>query len=680
MKKLPSWLRYSLVIIAVFAVFLTGTPYLIQHLFSDWILEHGGKRVSIDNVDFNPFTATLKLEGLKIYSDDATILSFDTALLDTAWRPLLQQRIRLDAVHLSGFNGVIDNRNPQQLSIGGILLPRQTPTGDAQVPEHSGDTWDAGIRQLSFSNTRLVYLDNTLKLDLALDTLKLDMLEQWSPDTPADIAAHGRLNGAAFDIRGRISPFASTPRYQASLSVEQLELQPFAVFAKPALTQLAGKLSLDSELLVSMNAEGPQYEQRGNLTIEALQVGLRGVSAELAKLEANKLHVTPSLVEIDRLHHSGLALRLHINEQGEVDIANHTGARANTTKDAAQKSAPAIAINEIVIDGDSKIYFSDDSVQPPFHLTAGLNEVTLKQLDTRQPDQQSPFSIRASLGRYGRLRAEGQLQPFLSPPGAGFKATLRAFALPPLTSYTRESLGLKLDSGTLDMDLALGSHTGKLDGKATLKLHQLALKTVKSENSLQSRIPVPINVALSSLRDKNNTIELEIPVRGDAGSPDFDVSDAIGKALSGAISKGAMTYLAVALQPYGTIFTVAKYAHDKLGQIQLEPVSFAPGEASLPEKQHPYLDKVAELLKNRPKLTVKVCGTAVRKDLPAPPGNTKVDAALPATLETLAQQRADAVMAYLVEQAGATPGQLVSCAPRIEPQDPKAEPRTELLL
>ncbi len=676
MIKFPSWLRYSLVIVAVFAIFLAGAPLLIQQLFSNWLLEHGSDRVSIDNVDFNPFTATLKLEGLKIHGDNGTTLSFDSALLDIAWRPLLKQHITLDAVHLSGFKGIIDNRNPALLSVGGILIPRKSSTADAPASGDSGKAWAIGVRRLSFSNIRLIYLDNRLKLHLDLDTLKLDGLEQWAPDTPASLTSHGQLNGAAFVIKGKLSPFAGTPRYQADVSLKQLELKPFGIFAKPVLAHLAGKLSLDSEVALSMGTEGPQYDQHGDLTFEALQVWLPGKipgkpdrtpEIQLAKLQADNLHITPSLIEIDRLHHSGLTVRLHINAQGKIVGVNPVESRVNAEPKASRTSTPAVVIKEIVIDGDSAIHFSDDSVKPPFRLTTGLKQIVLEQLDTRQPAQQSPFSVRASPGRYGSLRANGRIQPFLSPPGADIKATLRAIALPPLTSYTRETLGLKLDSGTLDMDLALSSHAGKLDGKATLKLHQLALKNVKSGNSLQSRIPVPMNVALSSLRDKNNTIALEIPVSGDASSPDFDVSDAIVKALSGAISKGAMTYLTVALQPYGAIFTVAKYAHDKLGQIRLEPVIFAPGDVSIPEKQRPYLDKVAELLKNRPKLTIRVCGTAVRKDLPG-------------KLETLAQQRADAVMDYLVEQAGTAPDQLVSCAPRTAPKDPEAEPRAELLL
>ena len=689
MIKFPSWLRYSLLVAAVFTIMLAGAPLLIQQLFSNWLLEHGGERVSIDNVDFNPFTATLKLEGLKIHGDDGATLSFDSALLDVAWRPLLDRHITLEAVHLSGFRGTIDNRNPAQLSVGGIHIPHTPPGTEAPAAgKHSAD-WAAGIRQLSFRNTRLVYLDKKLKLNLDLDTLKLDGLAQWAPDTPASLSSQGRLNGAAFTIRGKLSPFAGTPRYRASISLEQLGLRPFAVFARPLLTQLDGKLSLDSDVDISMGTGGLQYEQRGKLTLEALQAWLPGKTPpqtdsppdiQLATLQADNLHMTPALVEIDRLHHTGLDVRLRINQQGKIAGFTPVKRRAKTEQTTSQASTPAVVIKTIIIDGDSTIHFRDDSVQPPFRLTAGIKQVMLKQLDTRQPTQQSPFSLRASLGRYSSLRADGRIQPFLSPPGADIKATLRAVALPPLTSYTRKTLGLKLDSGTLDMDLALSSHADKLDGKATLKLHQLALKTLDSGNSLQSRIPVPMNVALASLRDKNNTITLDIPVSGDASSPDFDISDVIVKALSGAISKGAMTYLTVALQPYGAIFTVAKYAHDKLGQIRLEPVIFAPGDVSIPEKQHPYLDKVAELLKNWPKLTIRVCGVAVRKDLPAPPGDKKTGPALPDRLETLAQQRANAVMDYLVQQAGAAAGQLVSCAPRTATEDPEAEPRTELLL
>ncbi|VAW78924.1 hypothetical protein MNBD_GAMMA15-1819 [hydrothermal vent metagenome] len=681
MTSLRPWLRNSLIAAVFIAAFLVGTPFLLQKLFSDWLLQHGGEQVSIRNIDFNPLLGTFRLESLELTRDKKTSLSVEEIRLKIAWLPLLDRQVTVQEIHLSGFSGTIDTRN-DRLSIGGIVLPQSTPD---EAPE-SEAVWTAGIRQLSFNNINMVYLDKQLQLNITLDELVLGVLEQWSPDTPAKIRARGSIDGAAFTIKGEISPFASTPRYQTSLSVKQLPLAPFAAFAAPTVTQLAGTLSFEGSLDLALSENGPQYEQRGTLTLEALKVGLDAEHSDeipmlqLARLEASDMLVTPELVSVGTLHHSGLVLQLHINEQGELDTGKQPA--ANDAPATEQASTLDIAINKIVIDTDSMIHFSDDSVKPPFKQTIGLRNVVLQQLDTRKPSQQSTLSIDASFGNHGNLKADGWVQPFLDTPGISLKAIARAIGLPPMSSYTQAALGLKLDSGTLDLDLDVKSQAGKLDGQASVKLHQLTLENVESENSLQDKLPVPINMALSTLRDSNNTIELDIPFSGDTSNPEFDVSDAIGKAVADGLSKGAMTYLTLALQPYGAILTVAKYANDSLGQVRLQAVSFSAADASLQTDQHPYLDKVAGLLKKRSSLTVRVCGVGVQKDLPVPASGTSNNAPKDprAILEALAQQRADLVMTYLVDQAGVSPSQLVHCAPRAEPDDARAEPRTELLL
>lgn len=710
MIKLHPWLRNSLILAILFALLLVGTPFLIQKLASDWLRKHGGEQVEIRNVDFNPFTGTLVLEGLQVRGKGHQALGFDKALLDIAWLPLLDRHITVQAVHLSSFSGVIDTRDPDTLVIGSLHIPVRGPNNTPEQNHNTGTAWAAGIRQLSVSDVRLTYLDKTLRLDIGLDRLELSVLEQWAPGNPANLNARGNINGGKFAIKGKIKPFADVPDYRLAISVKQLPLEPFAALARPTLTQLAGKLSLDGKLELSLPDTGMQYAQQGKLAVESLQVWPAGSrkedspAVELARLEANDMDITPALMSIGQLHLSGLALQAQIDEQGELNLTDTGEPAQPVTNDTPQqnttdkqKAAMAIAIGEILVDGDSVVHFSDKSVKPPFRMEAGLNHVSLKQIDTRKPEQQSPLSIDATVPPNGSLKAEGQVQPFVDPPAIHVKAKARAIALPPLSSYTRQSLGLKLDSGTLDMDLALDSEAGKLEGKTTLKLYQLALETVESRNSLQDQLPVPINLALSTLRDNNNTIELDIPFSGDAENPNVDISDAISKALATALSKGAMTYLTVALQPYGAIFTAAKFAGKKLGAVALQPVTFPAGEATLPESRYPYLGKLAGLLDKRPKLTVRICGTSVRKDLFHPPkdgakaekdkvevipeaNDAAVDETQKQQLEALAKQRADNVMTYLVKTAGANPSQLVSCAPRVELDKPDSEPRTELLL
>jgi hypothetical protein len=73
------WFRISAVILVIFLGILVGLPYLIKQQARIWLEDHGGDRVAIRDVDFNPFTAELVLEDLLIEVEDRQPLHFDTA-------------------------------------------------------------------------------------------------------------------------------------------------------------------------------------------------------------------------------------------------------------------------------------------------------------------------------------------------------------------------------------------------------------------------------------------------------------------------------------------------------------------------------------------------------------------------------------------------------------------------
>jgi outer membrane protein OmpA-like peptidoglycan-associated protein len=236
-----------------------------------------------------------------------------------------------------------------------------------------------------------------------------------------------------------------------------------------------------------------------------------------------------------------------------------------------------------------------------------------------------------------------------------------------------------------------------MEGEATLLLHQLSLQSTDSEDGLASKLPVPMDVALDTLRDKNNTIKLNIPIKGDADQPEFDISDAINQAVAKAVVLGASTYLKYVLQPYGSLLMVAEYAGEAATRVRLDPIEFEPGQAALDDTDRDYLSKVAQILKDRPQIAIKLCGVAVKRDalhLQQQRSKDKKEksdksgsmAEIPVDTEqlrTLAEQRAAAVKDYLIEHFQAPANRIVGCRPRIETDESEKTdriPRTDILI
>ncbi|MFQ5643291.1 MAG: DUF748 domain-containing protein [Thiogranum sp.] len=847
------WFRITLLILVLLLAVLAGMPVLIERLAEQWLEQHGGERVEVQNVDFNPFTGILRLDDVSVQVQDRTPLSFTMAELNLAWLPLFHKQIRVQSIELTGFRMVV--RNEDALSIGGIQLPAgEQDAASDQSTDESMD-WMAGIDILGLHDFTLLYHDRNISSTLYIDSLQLSNLAQWTPEQPARLEYRGRINDAPLTLDATLAPFSATPVYKGSLSVRDLQLSNFESLAKPALEKLAGLVSLDGDFGIEQNGQALQVRHKGTLSVATIEVShpearvgnqasewtgttdlniaLDGATAlqlrnegklDIGKLSvglaARKLEVQqdklvldgsfeltdkPSgpafslradidilqpdleapekkmdVVNADRFRIKGLELdeqprfraekitadglnigrrmasprnedrdaaffragQLHIDDVTHADGATSIGTiheqdvhvlyhrdkdgnwQVNTLLAVllGEKKTPAgktggdtaataaasgeagvtdgtagktrLAIGLIDVSDGSTMTILDEAVTPAFRETLTFSKFSLEKLDTMKPDQPGILTLDSKLGKHTGLSASGFVKPFLQPPGLDLEGKLYAMDLPRLSPYTRDSLGVLLDSGTLDVDLKIKSENSVMSGKAVLKLHQLELQSTDSKDSLQSSIPVPLNIALDTLRDRNNTIELDIPIEGDANNPDFDVSDAIRQAFATGLKKGATSYLKYALQPYGTLILAAEIAGEAVTRVRLNPIEFEPGKSDMDDTDRDYLSKVAQVLHDRPQLAIKLCGVAVKADAlyfqqladagrkqqadkKAAPGAPAIDTG---RLTELAGRRAAQVKNYLVETFKVPANHLAGCRPRVETEAADAVARTDLLI
>ena len=513
------------------------------------------------------------------------------------------------------------------------------------------------------------------------------------------------------------SPSGAEMRLASDISMENLDVK-----ASERKVSLVSAETLRIDELLFQAADQLSIK---TISSEQIRVGkVSDVDAEkpqsLAysdKLQIAGLSRAGNLVAIDSVAYEGFHNRIVRDKDGNlevmrfIDIIENLNTPAATTektdagtleKGAEEEQAEPVdlVIGSIRASQGSSVTFIDDKVKPSFVATVIFKEISLEQLDTRKPEQKSPLRLDGAIGKYTRLSLSGDVKPFLKPVSVDLVGKIEALDLPALSSYTWESLGLQLDSGTLDADLKLVSKDELLDGKVDLVLHQLELGKVDSQSGLQSNIPVPLDTALSTLRDKNNTIKLTIPVEGNMNDPKFDASDAINQVLATAMKTGALSYLQHALQPFGTLIAAAQYAGEAITKVRLNPLEFEAGQATLTTTGEEYLAKVAKVMQERPEIAIKLCGVAVQQDniffqqqqQQDQPDQTAVadtDAGQPSAeapamdeqkLTDLAMLRADVVKDYLAEKHQVPASRLVGCRAHIELDPPDAKPRTDLLI
>jgi hypothetical protein len=76
----------------------------------------------------------------------------------------------------------------------------------------------------------------------------------------------------------------------------------------------------------------------------------------------------------------------------------------------------------------------------------------------------------------------------------------------------------------------------------------------------------------------------------------------------------AMHYVKTALFPWGTILSVASAVGEHAAKLQLQPVEFEPGQATIKPEMTEYLGKLRQMLVEKPDLNLTLCGIATLED------------------------------------------------------------------
>jgi hypothetical protein len=360
-------------------------------------------------------------------------------------------------------------------------------------------------------------------------------------------------------------------------------------------------------------------------------------------------------------------------------------------------------LDKFYVENGGSIQFIDESPSRPYQLKVQIEEFQVADIDSTDPAKPMQIKVKGKGGEYGKVGIDGTLLPFAESISVNTKGELVALRMPPLSSYSGKYMGYNITSGQLDAEININIDKGNLDGNADLHMRNLNVVKVdlEKEPEIDAQMKRSLESDLNMLRDKNDVVKLNIILQGNIENPQFNFQDAINQAVAKAMKSATVGFLKFALGPVGAFITVAELA-DKAGKkkamVQLDPVQFRAAEISLDETAKQYLEKIAVILEDRPKLKLEVCGKAVENDRIAlmakreavkkenekKSGVTKKQAeevpAIPdAVLQDFARERAKLVKDALVDDHGISHDRIFLCLPVID-ETPDKGPSVELFL
>ena len=404
-------------------------------------------------------------------------------------------------------------------------------------------------------------------------------------------------------------------------------------------------------------------------------------TARFDRLAINDVRYTPNKVAINTVELSGVENSLSRNKDGSwehdkwlirSDEEPAATAKENSEEKQGDESKPfLISLNKLSVDTDKKILFTDNSTQPA--MMTGLEELKLEltKLYSEKPDSDSQIKLFAQTLKHSTIELEGTARPLAEKVSLDVNGDLKGFDLRVASPAAKKAIGHIIQSGQLDAKLTLLAKEGILDSNIALSLYQFHIKPMskKDAEKLDQTFGMPLNQTLVLLRDKDDSIHLDIPITGDVNNPEFNPMDAIIKATS----KAATVTLITFYTPYGLIYAGGNVLFDVATALNFDPIPFDPGSHELTAQGKEQLSGLTSLLTEKPQVRLSMCGITNSKDIYAlfpdiqKPKDSSVEIKLTDEqynmLEALAQRRQENAKNYLIKESGIGHERLILCAP-----------------
>ena len=418
---------------------------------------------------------------------------------------------------------------------------------------------------------------------------KLTLATQFNQSSP--LAFDGQLTLTPFTLSGDIN--------QQGLPL---------TLAQPYLADLVrikvqnGLLSSKTRLDLATTAQGDlsKLTLQGGLDINGLKVVDRADNQRL--LEFNTLALTGLTYDgiSQQMRIKDIALnkpfaRIEINEDGTTNLQQlllPQPAATNSTHATAGSKAPdfRFTIDQLRTE-QGNLRFADRSLSQDFVADIASLGGQSRHI-SNIPGQRSDLAFNGKVDRYAPVTIRGGTNLLVANPLLDIAVAFHNLELTTFTPYSGTYAGYAIDKGQLSMKLHYKLEGNRLEGDNDITIKKLQLgEKIKSDQAKD----LPLGLAIALLSDANGVIQMNLKVKGDLDQPDFSIGNIFWDVLGNTLSKAITS-------PFSLLASLADGTED------LDELPFLPGDPDLTPTQQEKLVKLAQALKDRPKLSMNIRG------------------------------------------------------------------------
>ena len=594
-------------------------------------------------VPFNARVGEIEFSARSLHSEAGKPGEFDVSwqMLAGDWLKVDRFAIREAKLDLGGRSvhlSEVEARGAQalfrRLADGRIDWIKPPALRAAQASQQSSGTpWALSIGKYAGEGIGLRFEDMTLK-PVAVQTVDglSFLLENVStaPGERAAISTRFKINRkgeVALKGGAVLQPLQADLAIDAK-AVELLPLQPyFGQFLNVDVTR--GQVSVGGDLKVvdASKAKGATPDMSigfsGNVTVGDFQAVDKLNSADFLRWKSfhfGKIDVqtAPQSLSIGDIALSDFFARVIVSPEGKLNLMQivrregeapseivpsegkpsatvSQGDDGKAVAPVALEKAPVMPmkIGKITLQGGT-VRFSDNFIKPNY--TANLRQIggRISGLST-EPGSVASLELRGSYDNIAPLNVTAKINPLAAKPYLDLQADVKGIEMTSFSSYSGKYAGYAIDKGKLSLFVNYKIENDQLAAENRLFIDQFTFgERVDSPDATS----LPVNLAVSLLKNRNGEIDLNLPISGSLNDPQFSVGGLIVKVIVNLFAKALTSPFALLSAAFG-------------GGEEFSSVDFVPGFARLDDAAIKRLESLAKAMADRPAIKLEIEGNVV---------------------------------------------------------------------
>lgn len=591
--KLLLWV-VGIVLALLIAVSLVAGP-----VAKGYINKHGeeltGRHVQVRHVGVNLLTGSVKVHGLNIYEEagDAVFAGFDTLSVRAHLLQLPFKTLNLRHLTLAGLHANV-LQDGEHFNFSSLIDHFASDKPDEEKDTTPSD-WTLKFYNIRISHASLCYRDLRGHKELKVPDVNLRV--------PGFVVG-GKERSAgglslAFDKGGRLLMDAHydapTGMINVSMNLKDFALRNVEGYVKDIVDfdKVAGNLSAlvslsgyTSELLKS-HITAQLTLSDVDLRDEVSQVvGLKELSVKV-----NDINLDRNSYDIAEVHLDGLSANYEqwdgytnisrLMKQTEKDTNDlEEPQEPNDTNYSATEAKMQLHVGRLLVENTTLTYVNHTLPEEFRFPVTGLT-ITADDLSM---DGENNARLRASLPGGGHLavRWQGTLDNWKQ--HQELFLTIKGLDMRQLSPWSLAYTGQPIEEGIFGLTSRNSINASNLNGQNSLDIYKASVG--KRRNDVDAKLNLPIKAALYILKDKNDKILIDMPVKGNIDNPEFNYMKVVWKTLGNLVVK-------VATSPARALGNAFGMGGDNLDFIAIDPA-----QHGLTSEQYHTLGQLATIVQS----------------------------------------------------------------------------------